>query len=58
MDVIQSGILRRLFWLAKDELEKKRKPLKMVIFNSRVMTVERNVTTNKVLIVKVLVCRR
>lgn len=44
--------MRRLFWLAKDELEEKRKPLKMVIFNSCVMTVGRNVTNNKVLIVK------
>lgn len=51
MDVIQSGILR-LFWLVKDELEEKRKLLKMVVFNSSVMTVGRSVTTNKALIVK------
>lgn len=52
MDVIQSGILRSLFWLAKDELENKRKPLKMVIFNSCVITVGKSVTTSKVLIIK------
>lgn len=52
MDVIPSGILRRLFWFVTDELEMKRKPLKMVAFNSCVMTVGRCVTTNKALIVK------
>lgn len=50
--VVQSGISRRLFWLVKDELEKKRKSLKKVVFNSCVMTVGRSVTTNKALIVK------
>ena len=49
---IQSGILRRLFWLVKDEWEKKRKPLKMAVFNRRGVTVGRSVTTNETLIVK------
>lgn len=53
MDVIQSGILRRLFWLEKDELEKKKKKkLKTAVFNSCVTTVERSVTTNEALIEK------
>jgi len=43
--------LQRMNWRRKENL-------KMVIFNSRVMTVGRIVTTNKVLIVKVLVCQR
>lgn len=33
-------------------MEEKRKLLKMVVFNSSVMTVGRSVTTNKALIVK------
>lgn len=36
----------------KDELEKKRKPLKTVVFDSCFMTVGRSVRTNKALIVK------
>lgn len=33
-------------------MEKKRKPLKMAVFNRRGMTVGRSVTTNETLIVK------
>lgn len=36
----------------KDELEKKRNPLEMAVFNRCVMTVGRSATTNKALIVK------